>query len=52
MLETKDINIYMDSLGASAKEASSILAQASEKQKNDALLKISVLEVRLNKLDA
>ncbi len=41
MLETKDINIYMDSLGASAKEASSILAQASEKQKNDALLNMA-----------
>ena len=43
MLDTKDINIYMDSLGASAKKASSILAQAPEKQKNDALLNICLL---------
>ena len=41
MSNSKDINIYMDSLGASAKEASRILSQASEEQKNDALLSIA-----------
>jgi len=41
MSYSKDINIYMDSLGASAKKASRILSQASEKQKNDALLSIA-----------
>jgi len=41
MSNSKDINIYMDSLGASAKKASRILSQASEKQKNDALLSIA-----------
>ena len=41
MSDSKDINIYMDSLGASAKKASRILSQASEKQKNDALLSIA-----------
>ena len=41
MSNSKDINIYMDSLGASAKKASRILAQASEEQKNDALLSIA-----------
>ena len=41
MSNSKDINIYMDSLGASAKKASRILAQASEDQKNDALLSIA-----------
>ena len=41
MSNSKDINIYMDSLGASAKKASRILSQASEKQKNEALLSIA-----------
>ncbi len=41
MSNSKDINIYMDSLGASAKKASRILAQASEEQKNNALLSIA-----------
>ena len=41
MSDSKDINIYMDSLGASAKKASRILAQASAAQKNDALLSIA-----------
>ena len=41
MSYSKDINIYMDSLGSSAKKASRILSQASEKQKNDALLSIA-----------
>tara|TARA_B100000902_G_scaffold397490_1_gene461454 strand:- start:1014 stop:2282 length:1269 start_codon:yes stop_codon:yes gene_type:complete len=41
MSNSKDINIYMDSLGASAKKASRILSQASEEQKNDALLSIA-----------
>ena len=41
MSDSKDINIYMDSLGASAKKASRILSQASEEQKNDALLSIA-----------
>ena len=41
MSDSKDINIYMDSLGVSSKKASSILAQASAEQKNDALLNIA-----------
>ncbi len=41
MSNSKDINIYMDSLGASAKKASRILSQASEEQKNGALLSIA-----------
>ena len=41
MSNSKDINIYMDSLGASAKKASRILSQASEEQKNEALLSIA-----------
>ena len=41
MSDSKDINIYMDSLGVSSKKASTILAQASAKQKNDALLSIA-----------
>ena len=41
MSNSKDINIYMDSLGASAKKASRILSQASKEQKNDALLSIA-----------
>ena len=41
MSNSKDINIYMDSLGASAKKASRILSQASEEQKNKALLSIA-----------
>ena len=41
MSNSKDINIYMDSLGASAKKASRILSQASEDQKNEALLSIA-----------
>ena len=41
MSDSKDINIYMDSLGASAKKASRILSQASEDQKNEALLSIA-----------
>ena len=41
MSDSKDINIYMDSLGASSKKASTILAQASAEQKNDALLSIA-----------
>ena len=41
MSHNKDINIYMDSLGALAKKASRVLAQASEKHKNDALLNIA-----------
>ena len=41
MSDSKDINIYMDSLGASAKKASRILSQASGEQKNDALLSIA-----------
>ena len=41
MSDSKDINIYMDSLGASAKKASRILSQASEERKNDALLSIA-----------
>jgi len=41
MSNSKDINIYMDSLGASSKKASRILAQASEEQKNDALLSVA-----------
>ena len=41
MSNSKDINIYMDSLGASAKQASRILTQASEDQKNEALLSIA-----------
>ena len=41
MSQSKDINIYMDSLGASSKKASTILAQASAEQKNDALLSIA-----------
>jgi glutamate-5-semialdehyde dehydrogenase len=41
MSDSKDINIYMDSLGALAKEASRILAQVSEEHKNDALLNIA-----------
>ena len=41
MSDSKDINIYMDSLGASAKKASRILSQASEEQKNDALLSVA-----------
>ena len=45
MSNSKDINIYMDSLGASSKKASRILAQASAAQKNDALLSIA------NKID-
>jgi len=40
MSDSKDINIYMDSLGSLAKDASRILAQASEEQKNEALLNI------------
>ena len=49
MLDTKDINIYIDSLGASAKKASSILAQAPEKQKNDALLNIAkIIDLKRN----
>ena len=41
MSDSKDINIYMDSLGASAKKASRILSQASEEQKNEALISIA-----------
>ena len=41
MSNSKDINIYMDSLGASAKQASRILSQASKEQKNEALLSIA-----------
>ena len=41
MSNSKDINIYMDSLGASAKKASRILSQASKEQKNEALLSIA-----------
>ena len=41
MSDSKDINIYMDSLGVSSKKASTILAQASAEQKNDALLSIA-----------
>ena len=41
MSDSKDINIYMDSLGSLAKDASRILAQTSEKQKNEALLNIA-----------
>ena len=41
MSDSKDINIYMDSLGVSSKKASTILAQASADQKNDALLSIA-----------
>ena len=41
MSDSKDINIYMDSLGISSKKASTILAQASAEQKNDALLSIA-----------
>ena len=40
MSNSKDINIYIDSLGASAKKASRILSLASKEQKNDALLSI------------
>ena len=41
MPDSKDINIYMDSLGSSAKRASRILSQASVEQKNSALLSIA-----------
>ena len=41
MSDSKDINIYMDSLGSVAKDASRILAQTSEEQKNEALLNIA-----------
>ena len=41
MSDSKDINIYMDSLGASAKKASRILSQASGERKNGALLSIA-----------
>ena len=41
MSDSKDINIYMDSLGSLAKDASRILAQTSEEQKNEALLNIA-----------
>ena len=41
MSDSKDINIYMDCLGASAKKASRILSQASAEQKNDSLLNIA-----------
>ena len=41
MSDSKDINIYMDSLGSLAKNASRILAQTSEEQKNEALLNIA-----------
>ena len=41
MSDSKDINIYMDTLGASSRKASRVLAQASAEQKNDALLSIS-----------
>ncbi len=50
MSNSKDINIYMDSLGASAKEASRILSQASEEQKNDALLSIAK-KIDIKRLD-
>ena len=41
MSDSKDINIYMDSLGSLAKNASRILSQTSEEQKNEALLNIA-----------
>ena len=41
MSDSKDINIYMDSLGSLAKSASQILSQTSEAQKNQALLNIA-----------
>ena len=41
MSDSKDINIYMDSLGSLAKSASRILSQTSEEQKNEALLNIA-----------
>ena len=41
MSDSKDINIYMDSLGSLAKNASRILSQISEEQKNEALLNIA-----------
>ena len=41
MSDSKDINIYMDSLGSLAKGASRVLAQTSEEQKNEALLNIA-----------
>ena len=41
MSDSKDINIYMDSLGSLAKDTSRILSQASEEQKNEALLNIA-----------
>ena len=41
MSNSKDINIYMDSLGSLAKNASRILSQTSEEQKNEALLNIA-----------
>ena len=41
MSDSKDINIYMDSLGSLAKSASQILSQTSEEQKNQALLNIA-----------
>ena len=50
MSNGKDINIYMDSLGASAKKASRILSQASEEQKNDALLSIAK-KIDIKRLD-
>ena len=50
MSNSKDINIYMDSLGASAKKASRILSQASEEQKNDALLSIAK-KIDIKRLD-
>ena len=37
MLQSKEINLYMDKLGAEAKQASKVLSQASEEMKNEAL---------------
>ena len=41
MLQSKEINLYMDKLGAEAKQASKVLSQASEEMKNEALMLIS-----------
>ena len=48
MSQSKEIITYMDRLGSEAKEASSILSQASLEQKNEALKHISE-EIKLNR---
>ena len=48
MSQSKEIITYMDRLGSEAKQASSILSQASLEQKNEALKHISE-EIKLNR---